>query len=190
MKRLLIFLIAVVTFTLGVTATSQHPAELAQNPFLDALDDDVTATSQHPAEHRFRVQVAVSAPENIRGLITSYITRELRSLRDVEVVDEYPRWLIQVVAIEVSGKDGYKFGVSLSIAVLEKFDNSYLKSLMRETYKKDLVVSLTSNLYSLPDLWIRIGSHDDLRSICDGIVAGFDTEHLEESRRLLRRLKQ
>ena len=167
MKRLFILLIAVVAFTLVITATSQEQPD-----------------------PRFRVQVAVSAPENIRGLIRSYITRELRSLRDVEIVDEHPRWLIQVVATEVSGKDGYKLGVSLSIAVLEKFDNSYLKSLMLETYKKDLVVSLTSNLYSLPDLWIRIGSRNDLRNICDGIVADFDTQHLEVSRRVLRRLER
>lgn len=189
MKRLLIFLIAVVAFTLGVTATSQHPAELAQDPFLDGLDD-VTATSQHSAEHRFRVQVGVTADENIKGLITSYINRELRSLRDVEIVDKDPRWLLEVIAVEISTKGGYKSGVALSIVVLEKFDNSYLKSLMRETYEKDLVVLLTSNLYAVLNHWLRVGSHDDLRSICDGIVADFDTKHLEESRRSLRRLKQ
>ena len=167
MKRLLIFLIAVIAFTLGVTATSQHPAE-----------------------HRFRVQVAVTADENIKGLITSYINRELRSLRDVEIVDKDPRWLLAVVAMEVSTKGGYKPGVALSIVVLEKFDNSFLKSFVHEIDKQDLAVLLTSDLYAVPNHWLRVGSHDDLRSICDGIVADFDTKHLEESRRVLRRLKQ
>ena len=167
MKRLLIFLIAVVAFTLVITATSQEQPD-----------------------PRFRVQVSVSANENIKGLITSYINRELRSLRDVEIVDKDPRWRLAVVALETSTKGGYKSGVALSIVVLEKFDNSSLKSLISETYKKDLVVLLTSNLYSASYHELRVGSEDDLRSICDGIVADFDTKHLEESRRLLRRLKQ
>lgn len=167
MKRLFILLIAVVAFTLVITATSQEQPD-----------------------PRFRVQVSVSANENIKGLITSYINRELRGLRDVEIVYKNPRWLLQVVALEISTKGGYKSGVALSIVVLEQFDNSYLKSRMRETYEKNLVDLVTSNLYSVPNHWLRIGSEDDLRSICDGIVADFDTKHLEESRRLLRRLKQ
>lgn len=167
MKRLFILLIAVVAFTLVITATSQEQPD-----------------------PRFRVQVSVSADENIKGLITSYINRELRGLRDVEIVYKNPRWLLQVVALEISTKGGYKSGVALSIVVLEQFDNSYLKSLMRETYEKNLVDLVTSNLYSVPNHWLRIGSEDDLRSICDGIVADFDTKHLEEARRLLRRLKQ
>lgn len=167
MKRLLILLIVVVAFTLVITATSQEQPD-----------------------PRFRVRVSVSANENIKGLITSYINRELRSLRDVEIVDKDPRWLLEVVAVEISTKGGYKSGVALSVVVLKKFDNSYLKSRMRETYEKDLAVLLTSDLYAVPNHWLRVGSHDDLRSICDGIVADFDTKHLEESRRLLRRLKQ
>lgn len=166
MKRLLILLIAVVAFTLVITATSQEQPD-----------------------PRFRVQVSVSADENIKGLITSYINRELRGLRDVEIVYKNPRWLLQVVALEITTKGGYKSGVALSIVVLEQFDNSLLKALMHETNQKDLVDLVTSNLYSVPDHWLRIGSEDNLRSICDGIVADFDTKHLEEARRLLRRLK-
>lgn len=144
MKRLLILLIAVVAFTLVITATSQEQPD-----------------------PRFHVRVSVSANENIKGLITSYINRELRGLRDVEIVYKNPRWLLQVVALEISTKGGYKSGVALSIVVLEQFDNSSLKSLMRETYEKDWVVAVTSNLYSLPNHWLRVGSEDDLRSICD-----------------------
>ena len=166
MKRLFILLIAVVAFTLVITATSQEQPD-----------------------PRFRVQVSVSADENIKGLITSYINRELRGLRDVEIVYKNPRWLLQVVALEISTKGGYKSGVALSIVVLEKFDNGLLKALMHAD-QKDLVDLVTSNLYSVPDHGLRIGSEDNLRSICDGIVADFDTKHLEESRRLLRRLKQ
>lgn len=178
MKRLLILLIAVVAFTLVITATSQEQPD-----------------------PRFRVQVSVSADENIKGLITSYINRELRGLRDVEIVYKNPKWLLQVVALETSTKGGYKSGVALSIVVLEKFDNGLLKSRIHETDQKDLVDSVTSNLYSVPYHGLRVGSEDDLRSICDGIVADFDTKHLEEARRLfeeyreeyrrvLRRLKQ
>ena len=167
MKRLFILLIAVVAFTLVITATSQEQPD-----------------------PRFRVQVSVSADENIKGLITSYINRELRGLRDVEIVYKNPRWLLQVVALEITTKGGYKSGVALSIVVLEQFDNSLLKALMHETNQKDLVDLVASNLYSLPDHWLRIGSEDNLRSICDGIVADFDTKHLEGARRLLRRLKQ
>jgi len=41
-----------------------------------------------------KVKVSISAPDNIKGSVSSYLNRELRSLTDVEIVENDPEWII------------------------------------------------------------------------------------------------
>ncbi|GAH41599.1 unnamed protein product, partial [marine sediment metagenome] len=59
----------------------------------------------------------------MKNKIRSYLSRELRSLGDVSIVDEHPDWEISIIALEVR-RSGYKHGVSMSVLILSPFDLS------------------------------------------------------------------
>lgn len=136
-----------------------------------------------------KVQVSVSAEEAIRGQVESYVKRELRSLRDVTIVDEGADWELSILAMEVSTKGGYKSGVIISAVILRPFDNQMVSALLEEKYK-ETGAHLTEGLYRYPDHWLRTGSTDQLRSLCVEIVADFDSQHLEKSRKLYREVRR
>ena len=164
MKRSLILLTAVIVMTLGVTTNSEEQTD-----------------------HKFRVQVSVSSKDDsFEGLVKSYINRELRSLRDVEIVYRNPRWKLSIVALEDFTKSGRKMGVTLSTVILRRFDNQFLLSTLPENYRR-LASLQTSGLYDHYDQWVNGGSNDDLRTICNEIVAKFDTRYLEKVRKSLRK---
>lgn len=78
-----------------------------------------------------RVKVTVSAPDNIKGAMSSYLNRELRSLNDVELVDTNPFWEIDVVAMELKTVGGYTSGVALSTVIIRAFDNQTLSDFLQ-----------------------------------------------------------
>ena len=131
-----------------------------------------------------RVSVSVSANDNIKGKIESYISRELRSLGDIIVTDDNPRWILRIVALESTTKGGYKSGIDISVVILKPFNNDLIISIISQVDEKskEVVSLLTSNLYSFSDHSLRVGAPEDLRSICSGIVADFDTQHIKPAR--------
>lgn len=128
-----------------------------------------------------RVSVSVSANDDIKGKIESYISRELRSLGDIVVTDDNPRWILSIVALESTTKSGYKSGIEISVVILEPFDNSLVISQVNEK-SKEFVSTMTSGLHSFSGQWLRVGAPEDLRSICNGIVADFDSQHIKPAR--------
>lgn len=129
-----------------------------------------------------RVSVGVSADENIKGKIESYIARELRSLGDVIVTNDNPNWAIDIVALEAETRSGYKNGVNLSVVITKPFVNTFLVNQLDENYKS-WVSAATTGLCRIYAEWLRIGSPEDLRSICNGIVADFDVHFLQPERK-------
>jgi len=129
-----------------------------------------------------KVQVSVSANDNIKGQVESYIKRELRSLQDVTLVDEGADWELSILAMEVSTKGGYKSGVIISVVILSPFNNQIVSGMLQEKYK-ELGTNLTKGLYWYPDHWLRAGPVDQLRSLCVELIADFDSQQLEESRK-------
>jgi hypothetical protein len=128
-----------------------------------------------------RVSVSVSAHEKIKGLIESHITSELRRLGDIVVTDVSPRWVLSIVALEPETKNGLKMGVTLSTVILEPFDNRYVVSLVSPK-SKEVVSSFTSGLYRYSDHWIHAGATRHLKTVCEAIVANFDSTHIKPSK--------
>jgi len=125
-----------------------------------------------------RVSISVSANEKMKGLIESYISSELQSLGGIVVTDVSPRWVLSIVALEPETKNGLKMGVTLSTVVLEPFDNRYVVSLVSPK-SKEVVSSFTSGLYRYCDHWIHAGATRHLKTVCETIVANFDSNHIK-----------
>lgn len=134
-----------------------------------------------------KVQVSISADESIKSQVDSYIKRELRSLQDVTLVDEGADWELNIIAMEVSTKAGYKSGIVLSVIIISPFKNQIVSEMFQEKYK-DFGATLTKDLYRHPDHWLRAGPNDQLRSLCVELIADFDSKIIEEVRRQYREI--
>jgi len=145
----------------------------------DAKDQQFTA----------RVKVIVSAKENIKSSLTSYLNRELRSLNDVELVETDPEWELNVLAVELKTTGGYKSGVALSVVIISPFINQMLSGFFQEQFE-DAGLKMTSDLYLYPDHWLNVGPADKLQDLCKDVIATFDTKHLEEGRKSFRLLQK
>lgn len=63
---------------------------------------------------QFKVKLEVSCNDEIKNEIYSYLSRELRSLGDVVLVDSNEYYTIQIVGMTTKTKDGYNAGITLS----------------------------------------------------------------------------
>ncbi len=158
-----------------------------------------------PPKYSTKVRLSIAANEEIKNEVYSYLSRELRSLGDVKLVEDEPDWNIQVVAMQIKNKLRYETGVAFSV-VIEKRGNvtgklllivphvfqisseewEKLKETKHYTYT-GLETAFTKLTYGLTDIrahWLRIGGTEDVQRLCQGIVADFDAEHLKTEREM------
>lgn len=66
-----------------------------------------------------RVKINVSAPEEIRALIQQHLVQSLQALENVQLVEQTPRWTIEVVTAMLQDPDGRIQGIGMSFVILE-----------------------------------------------------------------------
>jgi hypothetical protein len=144
-------------------------------------------TSESIADN-LRVMVAVTGPDELKANISSYINRELRDIKDVDVVDELPDFTISIVGLETSGVRGY----AMSLLVEEDLPE-WIRSVLKHN-TCGLIPSKDIDglrLYKgIDDHQLLVGPFSELRATCTSIVSRFDTNSLEPRRKLLRRQKE
>ncbi len=145
--------------------------------------------AQQP-KFRAKVRLVVSSNEDIKGLLTSYINRELRSLSDVDVVDQLLRqdtdvgylYLISVVAMKVFTVGGANPGVALSFVIKRPFENRIILEKLVYPQVRDPILSVTDGLYYAGEHWLLAGPTHSLQDLCKQFVADFDAKVLEKDR--------
>ena len=90
---------------------------------------------------------------------------------------------MHLVTVEVKLKKGVKTGYGISGIILEPFKSDVLTPLLDKRFI-DLGHTLTADLYSVKKHMVNIGSMDDIRDICNKIVADFDSEYLAVKRKM------
>ncbi len=140
-----------------------------------------TCVAQETPKFNPTIAVNVSANDAIKGEITSFISRELRQLGDVTVTDQDPTWELQIVGMEAYLKSGPKSGFVISVVIFQHFKGSIF-DILPDKKQAEGLKKFTAGLVSYPDHWIRSGSTDELKQVCQGIVADFDAKHLDPSR--------
>ena len=163
----------------------------------DGVKDLFKSIEKSIAKEKFiaRVRLFVeSSPydQTLRGKVTSCISRELRSIGDVEIVDKEADWILMVVRYPIrAGKK--HLGDGLAVTVLKEFDKSamenYMRQLSGEEEYKEGIRDITSNLTKFRDLIVLAGSKESLKSRCEKLVAVFDSKYLEHDRNTLRKLQ-
>ena len=142
-----------------------------------------------------RVKLQITAPEEIRNQIDSYISRELRSLGDVQIITDEPDFVISVLAIVVDNRAGYKAGFALTDVILRPCQNKakFWKMLFGQSLSEKQYATLegmTADLYRFEDQHIRVSALTDLQGVCQEMVADFDTKHLKSEREWQQRVEK
>ena len=139
---------------------------------------------------KFQVDVHVSCDNSIlKSEIESYLNRELRSLGDVEIVDNSSEHALSVIVIEETYVGGEKKGtVSLAVLGLLRINPKQLFSLQKiydipaEVFVDatfDAVFGYRRNYFF--QLIVNI-QKNNVKRTCEEIVAGFDTDMIEPER--------
>jgi hypothetical protein len=129
------------------------------------------------------VKLSISGEESIKNEITSFMSRELRELSDVTVVDENPDWEISVVAMESHLKSGQKTGFVISVVLFQHY-NPKVFDILFDKKHAEVAKNLMTRAVIYLDHWLRSGSTEELKTVCQGLVADFDSKHLAEARKL------
>ncbi|MCI0666167.1 MAG: hypothetical protein L0220_34370 [Acidobacteria bacterium] len=101
----------------------------------------VSVYAQQQDKHTFRIALNVSADDEIKSDVISYVSRELRSLVDVEIVgeDSEPRYLVSIVAMTSTSTSGREFGYALSLTVERYTSKERADSLIPKCLPKDSI---------------------------------------------------
>jgi hypothetical protein len=130
------------------------------------------------AQSRIGVELSVSANDDIKSEIESYVKRELRNLNDIDLYSSKPRYEIQVVAISPSDL------VAISVVVIEIEDfttelTANLNNRNLPSKSKDSLIKALGVRKRLVFHEIRSSGLRSLESLCKGIVTKIDTEVFE-----------
>lgn len=144
---------------------------------------DIKAAIENLRNFRETVKVSVTIQDsNARDQISSYLKRELRSFKDVDVVDNDPSYEVAIVGITTKTRGGYGTGYALSVSFLSHENYAWLKGYLKPEYV-DLMTKMPSYRRFITSL-VSVGSTDDLQSMCRNIIAAFDSDALESGRQM------
>ncbi|HEX8397834.1 MAG TPA: hypothetical protein VF644_10435 [Pyrinomonadaceae bacterium] len=129
----------------------------------------------------FSISVDVQAKDKTtQNLVESYITRELRTLGDVDIKENEPFYRMTIIVLKNKSTDGLNIGYTLSITT--SYRNKCLHSVKKDG-KPDTYACYVSSGHS-----VHIGGLGDLRSMCEEVVNEFDIETLKPTRDVFKKL--
>ena len=148
------------------------------------------AFAQAAGEVQWRVRVSVTAPEDVEEQITGFLSRQLLSVPDLQLVGEdQADFEIAIVATRTHTVAGRENGFALSVAIIKPFSSfsaGLAEALQLSPEQSDLLQNVTAGVRDVRDLWLRTGAGDDLGRVLQQIVMDFDQQHVEEMRRRVR----
>ncbi len=141
-----------------------------------------------------RVVLDVSVKDEIKNDVISYISRELRSLGDVVIVEgeSDPQYKILVIGGIGSSKLKQNLGYAFSVVVTRtRKDNAQLAELLiPKCVSKEIKDSLVGFMTSGESLLhYTLLTDSDLRRLCSDLVTGIDGDVFNETRRTYQRLR-
>lgn len=137
------------------------------------------------------VSVSIASGDPLDDQVASYIKRELRAIKDVSVSDDHPRYTLLVTVMPAMFGNTTR-GCFLSVTFLAPLNADRLYALCPEINSIDQAVVATRGKGVL--LYIQQSSQtgplNDLKRMCEAVVAAFDTYALEPHRQREQRQKR
>lgn len=139
-----------------------------------------------------RVKIDISGESGLDSIIRSYLSRELRKVPDVAIVDSNPTFTVSIVGIEVRTVTREHVGYALSFAVTSvmKPRMAYLLAAMRHPDEDNAVLKdLLTTDGILTNHLIQTCGRDELQSVLAQVAAQLDGGSFEEARSLFQAFK-
>ncbi len=139
-----------------------------------------------------RVLLRVSAPEPMQSTLMSCLTKGLRGLDGVTIVDRVPDYEISVLGVQLGLEGSAKTGCALSVTILRTVDVGALCEMLLASQP----VSPERRAWAFPpdqpyygsfDQLIKTGPSDSLAALCSQVIERFETSHLQPARKLRQR---
>lgn len=111
-----------------------------------------------------------STNKDLQNTVQSYIEREVRSLRDVEIKSKDSFYSISIIVLENETQSGYKNGYTLSTVVTWHTTCQTFNKI--DTYPCEI----------FDDHLINLAPTDGLRGACERIITNFDTRSVKPLR--------
>ena len=183
MKQLMM-VIMVITFALVFTRQDISLQVPSKNEALELLKPS-----------KFKVQVSIICEDkNTKTLVESYVKRELRDLRDVDIVSLKPdRQLTIMLAEPTFETTGVKMGhviAAVNYLTLVYWENIFDTTKYTNTQKHFLKTTSAAYCHYPPDLLLYTDNRNNLRDLCQKIIVDFDTRILEKQRLVKIELKK
>jgi hypothetical protein len=141
---------------------------------LTVLPAAISAQITQPIAFNGRVKLEVQSPtETLETLVSSYVSRELRALKDVAIVNQEPDWILKVSVLAVENNGNRKVGNVLSFILLQHVDASILTTLFKPETAEAGTFMLRNTARFLNN-WLLAVNDDDLKKACEDIVALID----------------
>ena len=149
------------------------------------------ALTANEATAQTRVAVSVSATDSLRNQITSYITRELRTIPDIVIVEDKPEYEIQIVALNDALESGRKIGYSMSVVITYRVGDFFVKELAGTNNQtvKYAASMLAEDYVDVRTHRLLTGPNEGLQANCSKVVADFDASELEPTRKFIQKLR-
>ncbi len=148
-----------------------------------------------------RVKVNISAQDQVKSQIEHYMAEGLRSLGSVQLVEDSPRWTIEIVTATLQDGEGHIQGVGMSFVVLEHgpqmqmlvtlaqawryvmaagfLQDKFIEQGMRQLVSRVDLLPKASDLTVLSQHRMSVVAADKLGEACRDIVVHFDTKFLQ-----------
>lgn len=133
--------------------------------------------AQGPLEpHPVKVHVSVSGPDALRASIRANVVRELEARGNMTVSGADPRWILQIVALQMECPPGNRGTIVVSVLVLETFPNAPLRVFLSDKLDGPTVSAigrLTSGLFRFSRNWMETAPARDVGGLTESIVSRF-----------------
>lgn len=161
-----------------------------------AVPHCVAQTPQAPPKYSATVQLVVKSDDDaLRSQVTSFLSRELRSLGDITIVDEKPFFLINVLVYKTHDMGGATIGFAMATHISRPLNASVLTDCAHfpaaclagrvDDLRLQVLKVFIGDAAVTRDFDLTIGPLDQVQQTCQAIVADFDTKIVDEFRKLL-----
>lgn len=139
-----------------------------------------------PGKWSGRVKLEVAGEAPLTDTVVSYISRELRALGDIELVQVNPDFAVSVVALENTVEEGRRVtGYTLAVVITKPVQLNLIDALLGDTVPetgRDSLKKTFKDAVEIKDQSCKITPVEHLQKTCREIVIDLDTRCLQPAR--------
>ncbi len=133
-------------------------------PLAEASNVPTTVPRSAPAA---RVKINVSAPPEIKALIHEHLAQSLQALGTVQLVEETPRWTIEIVTATLQDGDGQLQGIGMSFVILEHGPQMQMLVTMAQAWRYVMAAGFLQDKFIEEGMRQLVGRVDSLAKTPD-----------------------